>query len=142
MFNERRLLAGGVVSAIAFAWVLIALGTPNGVSDLLIFLGPAVLLAVAVAWLFFSFAGDLFTWSRALRSVLVGAAVLTPVLTYFFSASNDQNLISKFLLMIAVGWAASLGGVLWSLTGATKDALSEWRGARQTNRLRKMYVPA
>ena len=142
MFTERRLLVGGMASAVAVAWLLIALGTPNGFSDLLIFLGPAVLLAVAVAWLFFTFAGDLFTWSRAFRSLTLGAAVLTPVLAYFFSRSEDQSLLSKFQFMIAVGWAASLGGVLWSLGGATKDALREWRGARRMSRIRKLYAPA
>jgi hypothetical protein len=142
VFSERRLLAGGMVSALVVVWLLIALGTPLGFSSLLIFLGPSLLLAGAVAWLFFTFAGDFFSWSRAFRSVMVGAAVLTPVFTYFFGDSPDQDLISKFLFMIAVGWAASLGGVLWSLAGATRDALKEWRGERRTTRLRKMYVPA
>lgn len=142
MFNERRLLAGGLVSALAVVWIFVALGTPDGLADLVRFLGPAMLLAVAVAWLFFTFAGNLFTWSRAIRSVIVGAAVLTPVLAYFFSASKDQNLMTKFLFMVAVGWAASLGGTLWSLAGAASDAFREWRDDRRTNRRRRLYVPA
>jgi hypothetical protein len=142
VFSERRLLTGGMAAALTVAWIFVALGTPNGFPDLLKFLGPAALLAIAVAWLFFTFAGTLFTWSRAAKSVIVGIAVLTPVLTYFFSTSKDQNLMTKFLFMIAVGWAASLGGTLWSLAGATHDAFREWRDDRRVSRRRRQYVPA
>lgn len=142
MFSERRLLAGGIASALAVAWIFVALGTPRGLPDLLTFLGPAGLLAIAVAWLFFTFAGNLFTWSRAVKSVIVGVAVLTPVLAYFFSASKDQNLMAKFLFMIAMGWAASLGGTLWSLAGAIRDAFREWQDDRLVSRRRRQYVPA
>jgi uncharacterized membrane protein len=142
MFSERRLLTGGIVSALAVAWTFVALGTPDGFSDLIRFLGPAVLLALAVAWLFFTFAGDLFTRSRAVRSVVAGAAVMTPVLAYLFGTSNDPDLIATFLFMIAVGWAASLGGTLWSLGGAAADAFKEWRAGRRIKRPRRVYVPA
>lgn len=142
MFNQRRLLTGGIVSALAAAWILIALGAPNGLPDLLTFVGPAALVAVAVAWLFFTFAGNLFSWQRAVKSVIVGVAVLTPVLAYFFSTSKDQNLMAKFLFMVAVGWAASLGGTLWGLAGAASDAFREWRVTRRMNGRRKVYVPA
>jgi hypothetical protein len=142
LFSERRLLTGGLLAALALAWTFVALWTPNGFSDLLRFAGPAVLLALAAAWVFFTFAGNLFTWSRALRSVVGGAAVLTPVFAYFFATSNDPDLVAKFLFMIAVGWAASLGGTLWSLGGAASDAFKEWKADRRLNRIRRTYVPA
>lgn len=142
MFSERRLLAGGIVSALAVAWIFVALGTPDGFPDLLKFIGPAALLAMAIAWVFFTFAGNLFTWLRAIKSVIVGVAVLTPVLAYFFSTAKDQNLMTKFLFMIAMGWAASLGGTLWSLAGAVTDAFREWKADRRLNRNRRVYVPA
>lgn len=141
MFSERRLLTGGAISALAVAWTFVALWAPNGFSDLLRFLGPAMLLALAVAWLFFTFAGNLFTWSRAIRSVVAGGAVLTPVLAYLFGTSTDPDLVAKFLFMIALGWAASLGGTLWSLGGAALDAFKEWRIARHLNPSRRVYVP-
>lgn len=142
MFSERRLFTGGLLAALAVAWIFVALWTPNGFSDLLRFLGPAMLLGVAVAWLFFTFAGNLFTWPRAIRSVVAGAAFLTPVLAYFFGTSEDPDLVAKFLFMIAIGWAASLGGTLWSLGGAAADAYREWRATRRMRRPRKVYVPA
>jgi uncharacterized membrane protein len=141
MFSERRLLTGGAISALAVAWTFVALWVPNGFSDLLRFLGPAMLLALAVAWLFFTFAGNMFTWSRAIRSVVVGAVVLTPVLAYLFGTSNDPDLVAKFLFMIAIWWAASLGGTLWSLGGAALDAYREWRATRRMKRSRQVYAP-
>lgn len=142
MFSERRLLTGGLLAALAVAWTFVALWTPNGFSDLLRFAGPAVLLALATAWLFFTFAGDLFTWSRAIRSVVAGAAALTPALAYLFGRSNDPDLMAKFMFLIAVGWAASLGGTLWSLGGAAADAFKEWKTNRRLNQPRRVYVPA
>ena len=141
MFSDRRLLTGGIVSALAAEWVLIALVTRNGFADLFLYVGPAALLATAVAWLFFTFAGSLFTWSRAAASAIVGAAIVTPVLAHVFSASKDPDLVSKFVFMIAVGWAASLGGTLWNLGGAVKDAITEWRDDRAVSRSRRIYVP-
>jgi hypothetical protein len=141
MFSEKRLLRGGMLAALAAVWVLVALTTPNGFVDLVLYIGPAGVLAVAVGWLFFTFAGNLFTWPRAVVSVVLGAAVLSPVLAYFFSASKDQDLIAKFFFMIAVGWAASLGGILWSLGGAASDAVKEWRIDRKMRQPRKVFVP-
>jgi hypothetical protein len=142
MFSEKRLITGGILAALAAVWVLVALTTQHGFTDLVLYVGPAGVLAVAVAWLFFTFAGELFTWPRAVVSVVLGAAVLSPVLAYFFSASKDQDLIAKFFFMIAVGWAASLGGILWNLGGAASDALKEWRIERKMRQPRKVFVPA
>ena len=142
LFSERRLLTGGLLAALAVAWTFVALWTPNGFSDLLRIAGPAILLTVAAAWLFFTFAGNLFTWPRAIRAVVAGTAVLTPLLAYLFGRSNDPDLMAKFLFMIAVGWAASLGGTLWSLGGAAKDAFNEWKADRRLSRMRRVYVPA
>ena len=141
MFSARRLITGGILAAIVTVWVLVALTTPRGFTDLVLYVGPAGMLAVAVAWLFFTFAGELFTWPRAAVSIVLGAAILSPVLAYFFSASKDQDLIAKFFFMIAVGWAASLGGILWNLGGAAGDALKEWRGERKASEPRRVLVP-
>jgi hypothetical protein len=141
MLNEKRLLTGGMLAALAAVWALVALVTPHGFVDLVSYIGPAAVLAVAVAWLFFTFAGNLFTWPRAVVSVLLGAAVLSPVLAYFFSESKDQDLIEKFFFMVAVGWAASLGGILWNLGGAASDALKEWRTERKMRQPRRVFVP-
>jgi hypothetical protein len=142
MFSDRRLLTGGLFSALAVAWILIALVTPNGFMDVLVFLVPAGLLAIAAAWLFFTFAGNLFTWSRAATSVIATAAVLAPLLAYFFGTSRSEDLTTKFLFIVAVAWAASLGGTLWNLAGAASDAFREWRAGRRMNRPRRIYVPA
>jgi hypothetical protein len=142
MFSDKRLLTGGIVSGLAVEWILIALVTRNGFGDLFFYLGPGALLALAVAWLFFTFAGRLFSWSRAAVSVILGAAVVTPLLAYAFSTSKDPDLMAKFIFLIAVGWAASFGGTLWNVTGAARDALREWRLDRQAQRARRIYVPA
>ena len=127
MFSDKRLLTGGIVSGLAVEWILISLVTRNGFGDLFFYLGPGALLALAVAWLVFTFAGRLFSWSRVAVSVIVGAAVVTPLLAYAFSTSKDPDLIAKFIFMVAVGWAASFGGTLWNVAGAARDALREWR---------------
>jgi hypothetical protein len=142
MVNEKRIFKGGLISALVVEWILIALVMPNGFVDLMWNIGPAALLAVAFVWVFFTFADSLFTWRRAAMSVLVGAAITTPLLAYYFTTSNDQNIVAKFFFMIAVGWAASFGGTLWNLVGAVDDALKEWRAERRVTRVRKLYVPA
>jgi hypothetical protein len=142
MFSQRRLLAGAIVSALAVEWIFIALASPNGFLDLARFTGPAALVSVATVWVFFTFAGNLFTWTRAIKSVVICAALTTPILTYFLSASNDPNLVSKFIFMVTVAWAASLGGTLWSLAGSVHDAFKEWRIERRNNSRRRIYVPA
>ncbi len=148
MFTDRRLLRGGMISALGVVWVLIALGMPNGFVSLLAFIVPAGLITLAATWLVFTFAGDLFSWSRAARSVIGGAHVLTPFLAYSVGVSRSQDLTTKFLFLVAVAWAASMGGTLWNLAGATHDAFEEWnqnrrarRANRRTNRLRRVYVP-
>jgi hypothetical protein len=142
MFTDRRLLTGGVISALVVAWVFAMLGMPDGMMDVLKFFAPAALLAIAAAWLFFTFAGSLFTWSRAAGSVIAGAVILAPIIAFFFGTSATQNLTTKFLFIVAVAWAASLGGTLWNLAGATSDAFREWSMSRKMNRHRKLYVPA
>lgn len=142
MFTDRRLLTGGVISALVVAWIFAVLRMPHGFTDVLVFLAPAALLALAAVWLFFTFAGNLFNWQRAAKSVFTGAILLAPVLAYFFGTSASQNLTTKFLFIVAVAWAASLGGTLWNLAGATSDAFREWRANRRMNRPRRVYVPA
>ena len=53
-----------------------------------------------------------------------------------------RTVMAKFLFMIAVWWAASLGGTLWSLGGAAADAFKEWKTNRRLNQPRRVYVPA
>ena len=142
MVSAKRIFKGGVISALVVEWILIALVTPNGIIDLIWNIPPAALLAVAVVWVFFTFADPLFSWPRALTSVLVGTAITTPLVAYYFSTSKDQDIIAKFLFMIAVGWAASFGGTVWNLVGAANDAWKEWRAERRLPRARKFYVPA
>jgi hypothetical protein len=142
MFSDRRLLTGAIISALAVTWIFVALAMPGGFTGALVFLGPAALLSIAAVWLFFTFAGNLFTWSRAAKTVIGGVAVLTPVLAYFFGTSKGQDLTTKFLFLVAVAWAASLGGTLWNLAGAASDAFREWLASRRMNRPRKVYVPA
>ena len=141
MSSDKRLLIGGMSVALAIVWTLAAVGSPNGFRDLLRFLGPAILVSIALVWVVFTFAGSVFTWSRALRGIVVGTAVMAPVLAWFFRASKDPNLTSKFLFIIALAWAASLGGTLWKLAGSAHDAFKEWRAVRRMNRARKLYVP-
>ena len=142
MFTDRRILTGGVISALVVAWIFAVLRMPHGVTDVLVFLAPAALLALAAVWLFFTFAGNLFNWQRAGKSILTGAIVLAPVLAYFFGSSASEDLTTKFLFIVAVAWAASLGGTLWNLVGAAGDAFREWRTSRSVSRPRRIYVPA
>ena len=149
MFTDRRLLTGGIISALTVAWIFIALTMPNGFLNVLVFIVPAALLAIAGAWVFFTFAGSLFTWSGAARSVVVAALVLTPILAFFFGTSLSQDLTTKFLFIVALAWAASMGGTVWNLAGAAVDAFREWRAGRnmrrETRRMhrpRRVYVPA
>jgi hypothetical protein len=141
MVDTKRIIKGGLIGALVVEWILIALVTPRGFLDLLWNVGPAALLAIAFVWVFFTFADSLFTWRRAWMSVVIGAAFTTPLLAYYFTKSNDQNVIAKFFFMIAVGWAASLGGTIWNLVGAIEDALKEWRAERRLRAPRKVYVP-
>ena len=142
MFSDKRLFTGGIVCALAVEWILISLVTRNGFVDLFFYLGPAALLTLAVAWLFFAFAGRRFTWSRVAVSVILGAALVAPLLAYAASATKDPGLMAKFIFMVAVGWAAIFGGTLWNVTGAARDALREWRLDREAQRARRIYVPA
>ena len=149
MFTDRRLLTGGVISALTVGWIFIALTMPNGFLNVLVFIVPAALLAIAGAWLFFTFAGSLFTWSRAARSVVIVALVLTPLLAFFFGTPLSQDLTTKFLFIVALAWAASMGGTLWNLAGAAGDAFKEWQASRnsrrETRRMarpRRVYVPS
>lgn len=142
MVSEKRIIKGGLIGALAVEWILVALVTPRGFLDLLWNVGPAALLAVAFVWVFFTFADSLFTWHRAAMSVVIGAAIVTPLLAYYFTTSNDQDLVAKFFFLIAVAWAASFGGTVWNLVGAVHDALKEWRAERRLMGPRKLYVPA
>ena len=142
MFTDRRILTGGVISALVVAWIFAVLRMPHGLTDVLLFFAPAALLATAGAWLFFTFAGNLFNWQRAAKSIVTGAILLAPVLAYFFGSSASQTLTTKFLFIVTVAWAASLGGTLWNLAGAAGDAFREWRTGRRMSRPRRIYVPA
>ena len=149
MFTDRRLLTGGIISALTVAWVFIALTMPNGFLNVLVFFVPAALLAIAGVWLFFTFAGTLFTWSRAATSVVIVALVLTPILAFFFGTPLTQDLTTKFLFIVTLAWAASIGGTVWNLAGAARDAFKEWRAShnmrrntRRMGRARRVYVPA
>lgn len=142
MFTDRRLLKGGVISGLVVAWMFAVLGMPHGLIDVLKFFVPAALLALAAVWLFFTFAGSLFTWPRAAKSVFTGTVLIAPVLAYLFGTSASQDLTTKFLFIVAVAWAASLGGTLWNLAGSVGDAFREWRVSRRMSRPRRIYVPA
>jgi hypothetical protein len=142
MLGQRRFLAAVITALVAFEWVVAAEQMTGGLMAVLRFVVPAALLSLAVAWLFFTFAGRLFTWPRAFRSVLGGTGVVTPLLALYYSASKDETLITQFLFMIAVGWAASLGGIFWNLGSAVGDAFGEWRHEKQSASRRTLSATA
>jgi hypothetical protein len=149
MFTDRRLLTGGIISALTVAWLFIAVTMPNGFLNVLVFIVPAALLAIAGVWVVFTFAGNLFTWSRAARSVVIASLVLTPILAFFFGTPLSQDVTTKFLFIVALAWAASMGGTLWNIAAAAGDAFREWRASRnirvKTRRMgrhRRVYVTA
>ena len=137
MLSHPRILLAAFSALVVFTWVVVAETTSIGFFGLLRFIWPAGLLSIAVAWLFFTFAGRLFTWPRALRSVIACTAVLTPVIAYYFAASRDQTVTAEFLFVVAVLWASTLAGTLWNLATAADQALKEWLMSRHTRHVRR-----
>lgn len=142
MLSHKRILIAVASAFIVFGWVVVATATSTAFLGLVRFMWIAALLSIAVAWLFFTFAGRLFTWPRAFRSVIAGTLVVTPLLAYYFAESRDQTLTEKFLFVIGVAWAATFGGTLWNLGAATGDALREWREARHVGRRHPTHATA
>ena len=128
--HHIRMWIGGV-SIIAVAcvlwWVSTAKSGFNFV-ELLVFAGPAMVLAVAGNWAAAAFRRDTWNWTGAFRAALLGAILLPPVIAAgiaFFSAWNDNAVLLTFILG---AWLALGAGVL------VASARALWTDVRRSRR--------
>lgn len=105
----------GRIAVLAAAVVLWGVSTTQSgysYAELLVFAGPAMVLAIAGNWASAAFHHDGWNWSRALRAAMLGAILLPPVIAAgiaFFSAWNDSAVLLTFILG---AWLALGAGVL------------------------------
>lgn len=105
----------GLASALVVALLSWAIATTqSGFSyvELFAFAGPAVVLAIAASWAACTFRRDVWSWARATRAALLGAALLPPLIAAaiaFFSAWNGSAVLLTF---VVAAWIALGAGVL------------------------------
>lgn len=121
----------GRAAALALALLLWLISTTqSGFSyvELLVFSGPAIVLAIAASWASCAFRRDAWTWARAARAAAIGAVMLPPVIAAgiaFFSAWNGSAVLVTFLV---AAWLALGAGVLVAAIRAL------WIDVRQSRR--------
>jgi len=99
--------------------------------ELLVFVGPATVLAIGASWAAAAFRRDAWAWRRAARAAALGAILLPPALAAaiaFFSAWNDGAVLLTFILG---AWFFLGAGLLVAAVRALRNDLSpSRRGAR------------
>jgi len=111
---RARLWLGRItVVAVAFGlWTISTRQSGYTYVELLVFAGPAVVLAVAANWAAAAFGRDEWRWTGAMRAAGLGAILLPPVIAAaiaFFSAWNQTAVLLTFILG---AWLALGAGLL------------------------------
>lgn len=113
--RQRARIWIGRLAVLAVACALWSISTTQSgytYLELLVFAGPAMVLAVAATWAAAIFRRDAWAWTSALRAALLGAVVLPPAIAAgiaFFAAWNDNAVLLTFILG---AWLALAGGLL------------------------------
>lgn len=99
-------------------WTVSTTQSGYSIIELLVFAGPAIVLAIAASWSASALSRDTWSWTRALRASGLGAVFLPPVIAAaiaFFSAWNANAVLLTFILG---AWLALASGVLAAATRA------------------------
>lgn len=120
----------GLIAALIVAVPLWAITTTqSGFSyvELVVFTGPAVVLAVSASWAARAFRRDGWSWVRAARAAVGGALLLPPAIAggiAFFSAWNGSAVLLTF---VVAAWLALGAGVLVAAVRALWADVSQSR---------------
>src|SRR5512146_1335733 len=99
-------------------WTVSTTQSGYSVVELLVFTGPAIVLAIAASWSAAAFSRDTWTWTSALRASGLGSVFLLPIIAAsiaFFAAWNTNAVLLTFILG---AWLALATGVLVAATRA------------------------
>lgn len=120
----------GVAAAIAL-WA--AVTTPSGysVTELLVFAGPGMVLAIAMSWAAHAFSQSFFTWDDGLRAGIIGGAVLPPVLAFAVALTATADHGAILVTFVLGSWFALASGILVAALRALNEDGS--RAPRRSN---------
>lgn len=124
----------GRLAVLALACVFWPIATTQSgysYTELFVFTGPAMVLAVAGSWMGATFRRDAWTWGGSLRAAVRGAILLPPIIAAsiaFFSAWNANSVVLTFILG---AWLALGAGLLVaSVRALWTDVRLRRRGGR------------
>ncbi|HSQ28794.1 MAG TPA: hypothetical protein VLN49_03035 [Gemmatimonadaceae bacterium] len=102
-------------------WTVSTTQSGYSIVELLVFAGPAIVLAIAASWSASGFSRDTWSWTSALRASGLGAVFLPPIIAAsiaFFAAWNTNAVLLTFILgawlALAVGLLVAATRALWN----------------------------
>ena len=127
--RPRAWIGRAAVLAVAILlWQVSTTQSGYSYAELVVFAGPAMVLAIAGNWASAAFRHDGWNWTRALRAAVLGAILLPPMLAAaiaLFSAWNGSAVLLTFILgaWLALGTGVFIASVR-ALFGDFKRARS------------------
>ena len=109
----RRIASGATTLAAAGSlWMLTGIPTGFPMSDLAVFAGPGIVLAIAMSWTYHGFARDQWTWSRALHAAIAGAVFYPPLVALAVAWSGTLGPSVMVFLFVMTSWCALGAGAV------------------------------
>jgi hypothetical protein len=109
-----------LIATAASLWLIASLPSGFSVVQLAMFVGPGIVLALAVDWASHAGARREWDWEHGRRAAAFGAAIFPPFVALFFSWSGSFGPELMIALLVFSAWLALFCGLLFAaLTRST-----------------------
>lgn len=119
-FSVRRtriLRDSAIALAIVGLWIVATVPSGFPVTELSMFAGPGIVLAIAASWGAHAFRSTQWNWDDALYAACVGAALFPPIVGFFIAWASTFSRNVMIVLLVVASWVAPLGGVIIGAVG-------------------------
>lgn len=111
--TDRHLITWTLLAAML--WVAVSIPSGFSVVQIAMFIGPGIVLAIAVSWASHAAFPDDWTWQHGLRAAAVGAGAFPPFVAAFFAWAGTFGSSSMVTLLVFSAWLAVLFGLVLAL---------------------------
>ncbi|MGH7615945.1 MAG: hypothetical protein ACREPM_01820 [Gemmatimonadaceae bacterium] len=120
--SRSAIRASILLAVVAAVWLLSSEPWGLGVYQLFMFAAPGALLGLGAGWMANASRPNEWTWVRARRSAVIGAAVLPPILAFVVALDGNARPQRLLVGFVYAAWVALIGG--WAVALLTAPAPS------------------
>ena len=110
--GNRVVVAAGATLAAVFLWLCASIPTGFPISQISMFAGPGIVLAVAANWASHAANPSRLTWRHGFRAAVLGAVLFPPLIAFYFAWGGSFGTGVFMTLLIFSTWLALMAGLI------------------------------